>query len=316
MVPASETSSFPPADVPAALRALLSGLIDYAGMFPPAKLSLEDAAGNYVRYARGPQAWMLGKFVVHAAQLGELRGFLAGRSEAQGFRCPLSVLLGSEPVRDAELVREASKRTAGEAQPPFSIDAVEFRPGSPAMVAGFSTALPPALPVFCEVPFTEDLSAWLAAIRPTGWSAKIRTGGITLESFPSSKAVAEFLVQCKTRGIAFKATAGLHHPVRSEHPLTYEPHSICGTMHGFLNVFLGAALLECGIGKDQLIQILDDTRAASFRFSGEFAHWNKLFVNKTDLSRARQHFAISFGSCSFEEPVRDLQELDLETLGF
>jgi hypothetical protein len=315
MVPASETSSLPQAEVPAAFRALLSGLIDYAGMFPPAKLSLEDAALNYVRYARGPHAWMLGKFVVPAAQLAELRGFLAGSPEAQGFRCSLSVLLGSEPVRDAELVREASKRTAGEAQAPFSIDAVEFRPGSPAMVAGFTTALPLGLPVFCEVPFMEDMSAWLTAIRQTGWSAKIRTGGVTLESFPSSNAVAEFLVQCKTRGVAFKATAGLHHPVRSEHPLTYEANSVCGTMHGFLNVFLGAALLECGIAKDQLIQILDDTQAASFRFTGEFAHWNKLFVNKTDLTRARQHFAISFGSCSFEEPIRDLQELDLQKLG-
>src|SRR5712692_7899442 len=100
MVPAPEKSSFPPANVPAALRALLSGLIDYAGLFPPAQLSLQDAVSNFVRYARGPHAWMLGKFVVPAAQLGELRVLLAGSVEAQGLTCPLSVLLGSEPLRD------------------------------------------------------------------------------------------------------------------------------------------------------------------------------------------------------------------------
>jgi len=82
-------------------------------------------------------------------------------------------------------------------------------------------------------------------------------------------------------------------------------------MHGFLNVFLGAALLQCGISKEQLIGILDDTDAASFRFSGEFAHWRTLFVNENDLAETRRHFAISFGSCSFEEPIRDLQALGL-----
>jgi hypothetical protein len=221
------------------------------------------------------------------------------------------VLLGSDPLRDAEMIRAELMRAAGVALPPFSIDAVEFRPGSPAMIAELSSVLPPALPVFCEIPFTEDTIAWTAAIRQAGWFAKIRTGGVTPESFPSSVAVAEFLAQCKAQGVAFKATAGLHHPVRSEHPLTYESNSVCGVMHGFLNVFLGAALLECGILQEQLVQILEDTRAASFQFSEEFGKWNKLFVNESDLARTRRHFAISFGSCSFEEPIQDLQKLGL-----
>ena len=311
MVPVSPKSSAAVASVPAALRRLLSGLIDYAGMFPPAKLSLAEAAANYVRYARGSQAWMLGKFVVSAAQLDELRGFLAKNSEARGLTASLSVLLGPEPLRDAELIRAEKVRVSGKAQPPFSVDAVEFRPGSPVMVRELSPVLPPGLQVFCEVPYTEGLTDWLAAIRQAGWSAKIRTGGTMPDSFPSSSEVAGFLAQCNVHGVAFKATAGLHHPVRSKHPLTYEADSVCGVMHGFLNVFLGAALLQCGISKEQLIGILDDTDAASFRFSGEFAHWRTLFVNENGLAETRRHFAISFGSCSFEEPIRDLQELGL-----
>jgi hypothetical protein len=118
-------------------------------------------------------------------------------------------------------------------------------------------------------------------------------------------------VQCKTHGVAFKATAGLHHPVRSEHPLTYEANSPCGVMHGFINVFLGAPLLECGISKDQLVAVLDETDARHFSFSGDFAHWGKLFVNQDDVAGTRQHFAMSFGSCSFEEPIQDLQKLSL-----
>jgi hypothetical protein len=155
------------------------------------------------------------------------------------------------------------------------------------------------------------LTPWLHVIRRAGWYAKMRTGGTTLESFPASSTVAEFLTHCKAHGVALKATAGLHHPVRSEHPLTYEANSVCEVMHGFLNVFLGAAMVECGISKDQLIPILEDGDAAHFRFSDDFGHWRKLFVNTEDIMGTREHFAISFGSCSFVEPIQDMQKLGL-----
>jgi hypothetical protein len=43
---------------------LLTGLIDYAGLFPPAKLSLDQAIRNYAAYRQCPERWMLGKFVI------------------------------------------------------------------------------------------------------------------------------------------------------------------------------------------------------------------------------------------------------------
>ena len=293
----------------AALRALLAGLIDYAGTFPPAKLSLEQAARNFVNYLQGPDAWMLGKLILPASQIGQLRDLLRANSEAVRVSCPVSVLLGTEPQRDAELVGKAVAESGP--SPSISVDAIEFRPGSPGMIAEMVSALPKGLPVFCEIPVAEDLPAWLAALQHAGWSAKIRTGGITPDLFPSSSKLAEFMVECHRHGVAFKATAGLHHPVRSEHPLTYESNSACGVMHGFLNLFLGATLLECGISAEQLVQILEDSNAASFQFSGQSAHWNRLFVSADDLAVTRQRFAISFGSCSFEEPVLDLQQLGL-----
>src|SRR5436305_7602207 len=54
------------------LRALLEHVIDYAGLFPPASLPLEVAVRNYDSYRRGPDAWMLGRFVCPAARLAEL----------------------------------------------------------------------------------------------------------------------------------------------------------------------------------------------------------------------------------------------------
>src|SRR5687767_13479617 len=58
------------------LRALLTGLIDYAGLFPPAKLAMEEAARNYFRFRGGPDGWMLGRFLCPAARLQEFSPLL------------------------------------------------------------------------------------------------------------------------------------------------------------------------------------------------------------------------------------------------
>src|SRR6266853_2003382 len=56
----------------ATVRAFLENLIDYAGMFPPAQLSMPEALRQYTRLAFTPESWMLGRFVCPAAQLGDL----------------------------------------------------------------------------------------------------------------------------------------------------------------------------------------------------------------------------------------------------
>src|SRR5690349_5956009 len=55
------------------LRAFMDRLIDYAGMFPPAQLPLDQAYNNFERYLNGPDRWMLSRFVVPATQLAALR---------------------------------------------------------------------------------------------------------------------------------------------------------------------------------------------------------------------------------------------------
>ena len=70
------------------VRAFLSGLIDYAGLFPPAKLPLEQALRNYADYRSGPDAWMLGRFIVPAARLAEVSqvgGSLLGQGPPLAF---------------------------------------------------------------------------------------------------------------------------------------------------------------------------------------------------------------------------------------
>ena len=147
--------------------------------------------------------------------------------------------------------------------------------------------------------------ALLPELAKRGLRAKIRTGGLVPEALPPVQDVARFVRACKAAGVAFKATAGLHHPLRCVKPLTYEANAPMGKMHGFLNVFLAAALLE------HADAILAEEDAAAFTFDDDGAAWRGHGVTTEALTTMRRDFAISFGSCSFEEPIEDLRELGL-----
>ncbi len=160
-----------------------------------------------------------------------------------------------------------------------------------------------SLPTYCEAP--------LDAI-PYGHAfAKVRTGGLTPDSIPSPDSLGEFLFESNRRPIPFKATAGLHHPVRSERPLTYAPDSPRAMMHGFLNVFVAAAFAWCGADISQVIAIVAETDARAFVFSDSDVNWRGNIVTTRQIAFAREAFAHSFGSCSFEEPIADLRQLGL-----
>ena len=179
---------------------------------------------------------------------------------------------------------------------------VEDEPGPlPAQVETLETTLPRrlSLPTYCEAPVGEIQGAF----------AKMRTGGLTPESIPSSEAIAYFLAATASRRIAFKATAGLHHPIRSLRPLTYAAGSPCATMHGFVNVFVAAAFAWQGAERDVLIDALNDPEAGAFQFLAGNLCWRGRSLTLAEVQSARRDFAHSFGSCSFAEPIADLRML-------
>src|SRR5262249_7789663 len=138
--------------------------------------------------------------------------------------------------------------------------------------------------------------------------AKIRTGGVKPEAIPAVAEVAAFIRACAERKLAFKATAGLHHPVRAEQAITYAPDSLRATMHGFLNVFLAACF--AWHGRSDIEGVLAETDPAAFRFDDR-AHWRDWSLDAAQVQDARTNFAHAFGSCSFDEPVHDLEALGL-----
>jgi hypothetical protein len=156
-------------------------------------------------------------------------------------------------------------------------------------------------PTYCEVAIEQ-----LDEVKEAGSFAKLRTGGVTPEAIPSVESVASYIIACAERRLSFKATAGLHHPVRKVHRLTYEPEATSAMMHGFINVFVAAAFVWHG--ERQIQPILAETDRAAFRFD-EKAHWRELSLSSDEVAEARSSFAHSFGSCSFEEPIEDLRAL-------
>ena len=215
------------------LRVLLTDLIDYAGLFPPAALDMKSAAANYARYLRGEYAWMLGRFVLPASRLGEFEQMLP-ENEPQPWR--LSVLVGPKIEDDVAALQALAPRCAKFAV----INCVETKIASVEDIEQAHRLIGTATTTYYEIrPF--DCVELLQKIHDIGGRAKIRTGGMTPDAIPPSDIVADFLMQCAKYDVPFKATAGLHHPIRCCKPLTHEPDAPTGMMHGFMNVFLAAA---------------------------------------------------------------------------
>jgi hypothetical protein len=156
-----------------------------------------------------------------------------------------------------------------------------------------------SLPAYCEVPLDRIVDGF----------AKVRTGGLTTESIPAAADLVDFLCRATKRRLAFKATAGLHHPVRSDRPLTYAPDAPRAVMHGFINVFLAAAFAWHGADRATVLSVLNETDADAFQFRQDEAFWQDCRLTTQQIADARRDFAHSFGSCSFEEPVEDLRKL-------
>lgn len=284
------------------LRALLANTVDYAGLFPPAGLGMREAVGNYARYAAGEYAWMLGRFVVPAARLDEFGSSLSVTLRAGAW--PLSVLLGA----DAGEEMHAALEFAGEHG--VSVDAAELKAGSADEITTLGSKLPGGPRYYFEIPLGGDLPALAGAAVAVGAGIKARTGGITADVFPVAEDVARFLEAAVSHGAPFKLTAGLHHPVRGEYRLTYEPGAACGTMFGFLNAFIAAALAVAGAGGGTVIQVLTETDVHSFSFDDNAVNWRGHTIEIEMIERMRE-LLHGFGSCSFTEPVEELQAAGL-----
>jgi hypothetical protein len=295
----------------ATLRALLDGAIDYAGLFPPAGLGMADAVGRYAAYLSGADAWALGRFVLPVARLNEFVA-VGERSRRKSGAWHLSVVAGANPSADCDSIREFNRAYGATA----CIDSVEMRVGPPipkarSEIATAVGALPSTTRLFAELPLGPALRDLVRIVGAENANAKIRTGGVTSDAFPSAREIADFLISCAEERVPFKATAGLHHPCRGRYRLTYDADAPTGAMFGFLNVLMAATLARAGVARNEIVAILESERPDEFCFGDEEVAWRDLRASRADVEESRRFFALSFGSCSFEEPIQDLRALSL-----
>ncbi len=321
------------------VKVLMGGLIDYAGLFPPAKLDMTASVANYAKYLGSPEAWMLGRFILPVSRLEEFRaaaGQLLPRTlkeEAEMWEQPwlISAIIDGDLERDIDAVFAFNHRHTQEANGLAIIDAVEVKVPAAGEGKGLAGAefidhaiesMPEELFAFFEIPVLPatvngapklpDIRGMIAALAGAEAAAKIRTGGVTPEAFPAPERIAEVLVQCAQADVPFKATAGLHHAIRAHYPLTYEPNCPRGVMHGFLNLFLAAAFVRTHrFDTPALVGLLEETDPRAIRFSPTLVSWHEWALSDPQLAQARETFALSYGSCSFNEPVEELQRLGL-----
>lgn len=283
-------------DQKSAVETLLAGLIDYAGLYPPASLDMRTAVRHYLDYRQGPHREVLGRFVVSLDHLGDLRT----AAEESFADMPLSVILA--PATDLSLLPEA----LGNARERSTF---ECKVREPSDIERITAQISPPADCYFEIPMDSASEGLLDAIVTHGARAKLRMGGVVSEAFPSVKEVAWMLQALAERRLAFKATAGLHHPVRSRHRFTYQTDSNEGMMHGFFNVAFAATLLYFGGTATEALHTLEEEDPRAWQAAPEEIRCREHLWSADQLRAIREHSFISFGSCSFEEPMRDLEAM-------
>jgi hypothetical protein len=233
--------------------ALLARLVDHAPLFPPASMSLPEALAEDERARKSRYAFALARFVCPASKLSVLPD--VGRG--------VSVVLDTsyQPDERVEAVELTLSRLDGLAR-----DATE---------------------VYVEVPLAGELDRSLDRVADLGLFAKVRCGGA---SVVSSEELARFLSGCRQRGVVFKATAGLHHAVRTEGE------------HGILN------LLAAVVFGDEVAALEEPDRDA-FVLGRDAFRWRDRAAGAAEIAHARRERLRSIGSCSFFEPIQELEAL-------
>jgi hypothetical protein len=305
------------------VQTLMTGLIDYAGLFPPAGLGMNEAVTNYARELAGTDAFALGRFICPASRLEELsdkaRVLLPGTYATSGYRemalqtDPWAIsVVGDLPLEQTlDAIDAFNERHDTEEKGLAKVRALEIRGNDAQAIDAMIEAIPEDLPAFFELPLDTDFRGLVATLAGNpGIGGKVRCGGVEPGMIPASERVAAFIVACAAADVPFKATAGLHHPVRAEQDLTYEASPPRAVMHGYLNVFVGASLARVKrLDAATLTQILDETDPDAFVLEEDRVAWRDVAIDRTQFARCRESFCLGYGSCSFTEPLADLRSL-------
>lgn len=313
------------ASIVGAQRLLLQSLIDYAGLFPPTSHPLAQAVDEYQTSRGGTHGWMLGRFLCPTSRLEDLAGALTTTMSSRQTPWEIGAVFDEDPSAAAAHAQsfgaemgQAAVVAVAEVRLPDS--AADGRPVSAAAAAAkpaltAASSISPQTIVYLEVPITREWDTGLAMAvsavavlaqqthRSVG--AKLRCGGLDPSLFPSPGQVARFIAACATSGATWKATAGLHHPIR------HYDSALGVHRHGFVNLLTAAAFAEAGARQSLLVEVLSDEDETHFSTTPSGLTWKDERAGTSVIKRMRAERFPSYGSCSFDEPVHDLISLGM-----
>lgn len=310
--------------------ALFDGMIDYAGLFPPAEFAMDEAFRRYLAHRRTGDGWMLARFVCPVARLPELETLIE-ETATDDLPVKLAVLgRGGDTLKKftESVTREAAELKAfrDRRDGTASADVYEVKlpaAGGAAVAAetawrelthGATIDMTPYFEVSLLGEWRPRLPAAVAAVRDTDRAAgphhrvglKIRCGGLTAEAVPQPEAVAATIAMCRATGVLLKATQGLHHPIRHHDP------SLQTMVHGFLNLFAAGALAHArDLPVNTLSEIISETDPTVFVILDDRLAWRDIEATAEEIVVARSGLLTTFGSCSFSEPCSELRSLKL-----
>jgi hypothetical protein len=290
------------------VKTAFSEIIDYAGLFPPSQLGMAEAVTNYAAYRNTDYSWMLGRFVLPVSRLDEFYDIaqqFTPKGEEEPWR--LSVLAGEDIYETIKSIKNFNSMRPG-----FACDALEVKANTISKIENTVSYLPEGIDAYFEIARNNMLGELVSALAFKKQRAKIRTGGVRGEDFPTSKEIIRFVRTCLAANVPFKATAGLHHPIRCFKPLTYAKDAPKGTMHGFINMLVMTAFAGESYRVGFLEEIMEEEFEEVFTFDEAGVRWrDEYFLDNEHLDLVRRKGMIAFGSCSFDEPVEDLRALGL-----
>ncbi len=288
------------------LQALFEGMIDYAGLFPPAELSMADAFSRYLEHRRSDTGWMLARFVCPVGRLKELEELIGADDDGQA---PVAVaVLGrggasldefvANTSQDAALInaflsRQQKRATADVYEvrlPEAGGAAVAVEKAWRSLSTGGSTEMTPFFEVSLLGEWRPRLPAAAAAVRDAQRSAgpghrlglKIRCGGLDAAAIPEPMAVAAAIATCRATAVPLKATQGLHHPFR------HTDEALGAVAHGFLNLFAASVMASAyDVPVTTLTEIVADTDPRSFVIEADRLAWRNLEASATEVAKAR-----------------------------
>jgi hypothetical protein len=272
---------------------LFTALIDDASLFPPASLPMPIAVGEHRRHRRSGYTEFVSRLLCPASRLRELRSDLAEHD-----RFDVGIILDT----GVDSLRTVLKLSAVDPRLKLTVLDIPVPSDGDQAAAVHKTVhalakLPHQVAAFVELPRMYGWRDALSLVAARGYGAKLRTGGLVADAFPTEIEVAEFVRACVAEGAPFKCTAGLHHAVRHRDDRTGFEH------HGFLNILLATHAAAEGASVDELTEILAERDPAEL--VEQVAD-----LDPTAPDMVRHHF-VGFGTCNVDEPIDDLTGLGL-----